>query len=63
MLLLARKIGQSVTLEVDGKTTIITLLSINGNQVRLGFSGSPEVKILRNELHKKGSSNGRKRHS
>lgn len=50
MLLLSRKPGQSVQIILDGKITTVTLLGVNGGQVRLGFTAPEEVSIVRTEL-------------
>jgi carbon storage regulator len=47
MLVLSRKQGQSLVL--DG-TTVIRVLEIRGNQVRLGVEAPDDVAVLRSEL-------------
>jgi carbon storage regulator len=47
MLVLTRRNGESVQIG-DGVT--VKVLSISGNQVKLGFSAPPEVAIRREEL-------------
>jgi len=49
MLVLSRKVGQSVS--ANGPCTV-TVLSVRGGQVRLGVTAEPEVKILRTELER-----------
>ena len=48
MLVLARGVGQTVEL-FDGKVEI-TVLSIQGSIVRLGFNAPREITILRKEV-------------
>ena len=48
MLILTRKPGQSVCI---GEHESVTVLSVRGQIVRLGFTAPPGVLILREELH------------
>ncbi len=53
MLVLARKSGTSVEIEVPGiENTRITVrvVSVNGGQVKLGFEAPSAYRILRQEL-------------
>ena len=47
MLVLTRRVGEKIYL---GDNVVVTVTSIAGQQVRLGFTAPPEVSILRNEL-------------
>ena len=47
MLILQRRIGESV---VIGEDIRVTVVSIEGGRVRLAISAPPEVSILRSEL-------------
>lgn len=47
MLVLRRKVGESVIL--DGTSTI-TVLAVEGERVKLGISAPPDVSIVREEL-------------
>jgi carbon storage regulator len=47
MLVLSRKVNEHV---VIGGQIRVTVVSIRGNQVRIGFEAPPEVPILREEL-------------
>jgi carbon storage regulator len=47
MLVLSRKVNEHV---VIGDQIRVTVVSIRGNQVRLGFEAPPNVPILREEL-------------
>lgn len=50
MLILSRKIGESVIINDDIKMTI---LSIKGNQVRLGSAAPKYIKIHREEIYER----------
>ena len=47
MLVLSRKIGESVLI---GDHIHVTVVAVHGNQVRLGFTAPEDVRILREEL-------------
>jgi carbon storage regulator len=53
MLVLSRKTGQRVVVPSCGLT--VTIVSIEGDKVRLGFSAPREVSVLREELLHAGS--------
>ena len=48
MLVLGRKINESV---VIGDEIIVTVLSVDGDRVKIGIEAPPRVRILRQELH------------
>ena len=48
MLILTRRVGESVVID-DGIT--LTVLSIKGNQVRLGVNAPKHVTVHREEIH------------
>ena len=50
MLILTRKIGESVVIEGD---IYFTLLSVKGNQARLGIGAPREITIHREEVHER----------
>ena len=50
MLILSRRIGESIELTIDGKKAVVTLLGINGAQTRIGISADQDIKVLRSEL-------------
>ena len=60
MLLLTRKPSESIAIQLGDKQMVATVLGIRGNQVRLGFTGDPSIKILRTELALKDKRNGQK---
>lgn len=47
MLVLKRKVGESVT--IDQEITV-TVLAVEGERIKLGFQASPDVPIVRTEL-------------
>lgn len=49
-LTLGRKTGQRIFLEHDGRTTVITLRSIQGGKAKLLIEADDEVLIMREEL-------------
>ena len=48
MLVLSRKIGESII--IDGGITV-TVFAVNGNKVRIGISAPPDVTVDREEVH------------
>ena len=48
MLVLTRKPGESIVIAGSIKVTVV---SVEGNRVRLGFEAPPEVPIDREEIH------------
>ena len=48
MLILTRRIGETV---VVGDETFITVLSVKGNQVRLGCKAPTAISVHRQEIH------------
>ncbi|HNX19400.1 MAG TPA: carbon storage regulator CsrA [Acidobacteriota bacterium] len=49
MLVLSRKIGQSL---IIGNDVVVRLLEIRGQQVRLGVEAPADVSVVREELHR-----------
>ena len=49
MLVLTRKVGEVVI--IDGCITV-TVVSVDGNKIRLGITAPPEVRIDREEVHR-----------
>lgn len=50
MLVLSRKIGESII--IDGCITV-TLNDIDGRKVRIGITAPPEVRVDREEIHRR----------
>ncbi len=48
MLILTRRIGETI---VVGDDVLVTVLSIKGNQVRIGIQAPPSVSVDREEIH------------
>jgi carbon storage regulator len=48
MLVLSRKVGQEI---VIGGNVVVSVLSVNGNRVRLGIRAPAEVRVDRQEIH------------
>jgi len=49
MLILSRRAGESLTI---GDEITITVVGVNGNQIRLGITAPREVRVLREEIYK-----------
>ena len=49
MLILSRRPGESLNI---GDNITITVVSINGNQIRLGISAPRDVRVLRDEIYR-----------
>ena len=47
MLVLTRKLGESVRI---GDDVVVTVVGVRGNQIRLGIDAPQEVKIRREEI-------------
>lgn len=48
MLILTRKIGESIVIDKD---IYVTILGINGNQIRLGIDAPKTIPVHREEIH------------
>lgn len=48
MLILSRRVGESLVISDDMKVTVI---GINGNQIRIGVSAPREVPVHREEIY------------
>lgn len=49
MLILSRRAGESLTI---GDEITITVVGVNGNQIRLGITAPRDVRVLRQEIYK-----------
>ena len=49
MLILTRRPGESLTI---GDDVVVTVVSVTGNQIRLGITAPREVRVLREEVYK-----------
>jgi len=50
MLILTRRVGESI---IIGDDTVVTILGLKGNQVRIGISAPKNVSVHREEIQKK----------
>lgn len=50
MLILTRRIGESIMI---GDEVTLTILSIQGNQLRIGINAPKHVEVHREEIHQK----------
>ena len=50
MLVLARKQGERIMLVVNGETIVLSVESVKGERVKLGFEAPDSVRIVREEL-------------
>ncbi len=49
MLILSRRLGESVTI---GDDIVVTVVGISGNQIRLGINAPKAGRVLREEIYK-----------
>jgi len=47
MLVLSRRVGETVVIDDNIRVTVV---SVQGNHVRLSFSAPPDIRIMRQEL-------------
>jgi carbon storage regulator len=52
MLILSRKIGESLVIGDDSEPVTVTVISIQGNQVKIGISAPREVLVDREEIRR-----------
>ena len=50
MLILTRRIGEKL---IIGENVIVTVLALQGNQIRVGIDAPKEVKVHREEIYQK----------
>lgn len=51
MLILTRRIGETLICNDNGKLTEMTVLGVKGNQVRLGVTAEQNVEVDREEIY------------
>lgn len=49
MLILSRRLGESLTI---GDDITVTVIACSGNQIRLGISAPREIRVLREEIYR-----------
>ena len=47
MLILSRRVGESITI---GDDIVVTVVTVGGNQIRLGIEAPRQVRVLRQEI-------------
>lgn len=47
MLILSRRVGESINI---GDDIVVTVVAVNGNQIRLGIGAPRTVRVLRGEI-------------
>lgn len=52
MLILTRKQGERITVQLCGREVVLEVTKISGNKVRLGFDADRDINIIRNEAMK-----------
>lgn len=62
MLILTRRVGESLYIDTPGGRIVISSLGVSGNQTRIGINAPKEYVILREELEyrSRGSQNNEK---
>lgn len=50
MLVLSRKVGEKLVIDDD---VTVAILSVKGNQVRIGIAAPPEVQVHREEIYQR----------
>ena len=57
MLVLTRRVGETLLIETDNEVIEVMILHAGGNQVRVGIEADKSVRIVRAELKDKGGEN------
>lgn len=60
MLILSRKIGESLVIGDDADPVTVTVISIQGNQVKIGISAREQIPVDREEIRRMKKSFARK---
>ncbi|UTF61287.1 carbon storage regulator [Gilvimarinus sp. DA14] len=53
MMILSRRLGESVIIEIDREPVKLKIMSIEGKQVILGIEAPKDIKILRTEVRER----------
>lgn len=51
MLILTRRIGENLVIDTGREKIVVTVLDVNGRQVRIGTDAPPHVSVDREELY------------
>lgn len=51
MLILSRKIGESIVIQVGDKKIKFTVVEMNNGNIKIGFEAPKDIKIYRNEVY------------
>lgn len=51
MLVLSRKRGEEIIIEVDGRPVTVVVVDIRGDKARLGITAPPDVPVHRREIY------------
>ena len=51
MLILTRRIGETLTIGEDDELSLVTVLGINGNQVKIGVDAPNDIMVHRQEIY------------
>lgn len=53
MLILTRRIGETVDITIDDRIVSVSIMAVKGNQVRMGFEAPRDIVINRREISDK----------
>jgi carbon storage regulator len=54
MLILTRRVGETLVMSLpSGETITVTVLSVKGNQVRIGTTAPKHIPVHRQEIHER----------
>lgn len=51
MLVLSRRVGESIVIDEGDRTITVTVLGVKGNQCRFGIDAPKDVPVHREEVH------------
>jgi len=51
LLILSRKIGESIVIQVGDKKIKFTVVEMNNGNIKIGFEAPKDIKIYRNEVY------------
>lgn len=53
MLILTRRIGETLVIDTGKEVIEVTILGVNGAQVRIGTSAPKHIEVHREEIHRR----------